>query len=247
MDRSGDSSTAGNAANGFGGGAVVVTGAGGALGRAVVTRFREAGRVVVGLDRPGDHLDAIAGDGVHTVAVDLGDRAAVQTAFTAVDALGDQLGGGVGAVVALAGGFVPGKLDEVTEDVVSSLFGSNVDSVLWTVQAAAPRLAARGGGAVVTVGSKTALGGSAPVVHAASKAAVVRLTQVLADELRPQGIRVNAVLPSVIDTPANRSWMPADLAARAVAPAAIATVIEFLCGPGAAPISGAAIPVYGDA
>ena len=97
------------------------------------------------------------------------------------------------------------------------------------------------------VGSKTAVTGPAPVVHAASKAAVVRLTQLLADELRGDRIRVNAVLPSVIDTPANRTWMSDDLAARAVAPAAIAKVIAFLCGPDAAPISGAAIPVYGDA
>ena len=87
----------------------------------------------------------------------------------------------------------------------------------------------------------------APVAHATSKSAVVRLAQILADELRPQHIRVNAVLPSVIDTPANRTWMSADLAARAVAPSAIAKVIAFLCGPDAAPISGAAIPVYGDA
>jgi NAD(P)-dependent dehydrogenase (short-subunit alcohol dehydrogenase family) len=99
----------------------------------------------------------------------------------------------------------------------------------------------------VNVGSKTAVQGPGPVAHATSKAAVVRLTQLLADELRPQRIRVNAVLPSVIDTPANRSWMSEDLAARAVAPAAIAKVIAFLCSPDAAPISGAAIPVYGDA
>jgi NAD(P)-dependent dehydrogenase (short-subunit alcohol dehydrogenase family) len=97
------------------------------------------------------------------------------------------------------------------------------------------------------VGSKTAVTGPAPVVHATSKAAVVRLVEILADELRPQHIRVNAVLPSVIDTPANRSWMSEELASRAVAPAAIAKVIAFLCGPDAAPISGAAIPVYGDA
>jgi NAD(P)-dependent dehydrogenase (short-subunit alcohol dehydrogenase family) len=74
----------------------------------------------------------------------------------------------------------------------------------------------------------------------------VRASELLADELRPQGIRVNCVLPSVIDTPANRAWMSADLAARAVAPAAIAKVIAFLIGPDAAPISGARVPVYGD-
>jgi NAD(P)-dependent dehydrogenase (short-subunit alcohol dehydrogenase family) len=76
---------------------------------------------------------------------------------------------------------------------------------------------------------------------------VVRASELLAEELRPQQIRVNCVLPSVIDTPANRTWMSADLAARAVAPAAIAKVIAFLIGPDAAPISGARIPVYGNA
>ena len=102
-------------------------------------------------------------------------------------------------------------------------------------------------GSILAVGSKTAVQGTAPVAHATSKAAVVRLTQLLADELRPDRIRVNAVLPSVIDTPANRSWMSANLAARAVSPAAIAKVIVFLSGPDAAPISGATVPVYGDA
>jgi NAD(P)-dependent dehydrogenase (short-subunit alcohol dehydrogenase family) len=75
---------------------------------------------------------------------------------------------------------------------------------------------------------------------------VVRATELLADELRPPGIRVNCVLPSVIDMPANRAWMPDALAARAVAPAAIAKVIAFLIGPDAAPTSGARVPVYGD-
>jgi NAD(P)-dependent dehydrogenase (short-subunit alcohol dehydrogenase family) len=103
------------------------------------------------------------------------------------------------------------------------------------------------GGAIVTVGSKTAVGGPAPVAHATTKAAVVRITELLADELRPQGIRVNCVLPSVIDTPANREWMSPSLAARAVSPGAIAKVISFLVGPDSAPISGARIPVYGDA
>jgi len=96
------------------------------------------------------------------------------------------------------------------------------------------------------MGSKTAVTGPAPLAHATSKAAVVRASELLAEELRPQHIRVNCVLPSVIDTPANRTWMPADLAARAVAPAAVARVIAFLIGPDAAPVSGARIPVYGD-
>ncbi|MGQ0576392.1 MAG: SDR family oxidoreductase [Pseudonocardia sp.] len=222
--------------------AVLVTGAAGALGHAVVDEFRSAGRPVVALDRPGERLDALGTRaGVHAVPVDLADRAAVHAAFATLPDLDAD------ALVCLAGGFTPGALAEVDEDVLDGLFRSNFGSVLWCAQAAAPRFAGRGGGAIVTVGSKTAVGGPAPVAHAASKAAVVRLTELLAHELRGQRIRVNAVLPSVIDTPANRTWMSADLAARAVAPAAIAKVIAFLCGPDAGPISGAAIPVYGDA
>lgn len=224
--------------------AVIVTGAAGALGHAVVAEFLAAGRAVVALDRPGERLDALGrSDGVHAVAVDLSGRAAVLTAFETIDALPVT----PDALVGLAGGFTPGSLADLDEETLDSLWRSNFGSALWTAQAAAPRLAARGGGAIVTVGSKTAVAGAAPVAHATSKAAVVRLTSLLAEELRGQRIRVNAVLPSVIDTPANRSWMSDDLAARAVAPAAVAKVIAFLCGPDAAPISGAAIPVYGDA
>jgi NAD(P)-dependent dehydrogenase (short-subunit alcohol dehydrogenase family) len=222
--------------------AVIVTGAAGALGHAVVEEFLAGGRAVVALDRPSERLDALGErENVHAIGVDLAAREAVQEAFTQVDALPVT----PNALVGLAGGFTPGKLADTTEDVVTSLFTSNYGSALWTAQAVATRFAP--GAAIVMVGSKTAVTGPAPVVHATSKAAVVRLVEILADELRPQHIRVNAVLPSVIDTPANRSWMSEDLAARAVAPAAIAKVIAFLCGPDAAPISGAAIPVYGDA
>ena len=224
--------------------AVIVTGAAGALGHAVVAEFRAAGRPVVALDRPGERLDSLgAQEGVYAVPVDLGGRAAVQAAFAEVDALPVT----PDALVALAGGFVPGSLAEVDEEQLDGLWRSNFGSALWTAQAVAPRLAARGGGAIVTVGARTAVSGAAPVAHATSKAAVVRLTGLLAEELRADRIRVNAVLPSTIDTPANRTWMTPQEAERAVAPEAIAKVIAFLCGPDATPISGAAIPVYGDA
>jgi NAD(P)-dependent dehydrogenase (short-subunit alcohol dehydrogenase family) len=224
--------------------AVIVTGAAGALGHAVVAEFRASGRPVVALDRPGDRLDALAAvDGIHARPVDLASRDAVQVAFTAIDGLPVE----PTALVGLAGGYAPGDLADIDEAHLDSMWRSNFGSALWTAQAAAPRFAARGGGAIVNVGSKTAVEGPASIAHGTSKAAVVRLTQLLAHELRGQRIRVNAVLPSVIDTPANRTWMSPELAARAVAPEAIARVIVFLCGPDAAPISGAAIPVYGDA
>jgi NAD(P)-dependent dehydrogenase (short-subunit alcohol dehydrogenase family) len=222
-------------------GLVVVTGAAGALGRAVLAEFRSAGRSVVALDRAGERLDEVGReDGVHPVAADLADRASVAAAWSQIDRIGVPT-----SLVALAGGFRPSSLADLTEELWEEMWRSNVASLLWCAQQAAPRMT--GGGTIVAVGSKTAVGGKAPLAHATSKAAVVRMTELLAEELRPQGVRVNAVLPSVIDTPANRTWMSPELAARAVAPAAIARVIAFLAGPDSAPTSGARVPVYGDA
>jgi NAD(P)-dependent dehydrogenase (short-subunit alcohol dehydrogenase family) len=222
---------------------VVVTGAAGALGRAVVEEFRRDGWLVIGVDRPESPLDELAEQpGVSVVAGELADRDAAVAVWEQIDAIAVP-----SALVALAGAFRPSSLADLTPQVWDEMWQSNVASLLWCCQQAAPRLAAAGGGAIVTVGSKTAVGGSAPVAHATSKAAVVRMTQLLADELRPQGVGVNVVLPSVIDTPANRTWMSADLAGRAVSPAAIARVICFLAGADAAPVSGAQVPVFGDA
>ena len=224
--------------------AAIVTGAAGALGHAVVEEFCAQGRAVIALDRPSPRLDALGeADGVYSIAVDLAARDAVRAAFAQVDDLPVT----ADALVGLAGGFTPASLADTDEDLLDSLWTSNFGSALWTAQAAAARFGANGGGTIVMVGSKTAVSGPAPIAHATSKAAVVRLAQLLSDELRPQHIRVNTVLPSVIDTPANRTWMSPELAARAVAPAAIAKVIAFLCSSDAAPISGAMIPVYGDA
>ncbi|HEY0639542.1 MAG TPA: SDR family NAD(P)-dependent oxidoreductase [Pseudonocardiaceae bacterium] len=221
----------------------VVTGAAGALGRAVLDEFLARGATVVAMDRAGDRLDALdALDGVHAVDVDLTDRAAVHQAWRRVDGLGRT-----SALVCVAGGFDGASLDDTDDAVLAAMLDTNVATALWCVQAAAERMRAAGGGAVVTIGSRTGVSGDGPVAYAAAKAAVVRLTEVLAGELRPHRVRVNCVLPSVIDTPANRTWMSPAALAVAVAPAAIARVAAFLCSADAAPISGAAIPVYGDA
>ncbi len=222
--------------------AVVITGAAGALGKVVVAEFLSRGWEVVALDRPGERLDTLgAGASVHPIPVNLAHQDSVAEAFEQVDAVAAPA-----ALVSLAGGFTPGALSDVDEPTLRRLWETNFASALWCAQAAAPRLAAAGGGAIVNVGSRTAREGKAPVAHGTAKAAVLRLTEILALELQPQRIRVNAVLPSVIDTPANRTWMSESLAARAVPPAAIAKVIAFLCSEDAWPISGAAIPVYGD-
>jgi len=220
----------------------VVTGAAGALGAAVLEDLVARGWTVAALDRPGDRLEAVRRDGVVPVPVDLLDRSSLRAAFERVDDVG-----GPTALVALAGAFRSSSLFDLDEDELSAMWSTNVTALLWCCQAAAPRMAAAGGGSIVTVGSRSAVSGSAPVAYGAAKAAVVRATEVLADELRPQRIRVNCVLPSVIDSPANRSWMSPQLAARAVPPSAIAPVIAFLLGPESAPVNGARIPVYGDA
>jgi NAD(P)-dependent dehydrogenase (short-subunit alcohol dehydrogenase family) len=221
----------------------VVTGAAGALGSAVLDDLTGRGWTVAAFDRPGDRLDEAARrDGVVPVPVDLLDPASVRAAWERVDEVGAPT-----ALVALAGGFRASSLADLDADLLAAMWDVNVAALVWCCQAAAPRMAAAGGGAVVTVGARSAVSGAAPVAYGAAKAAVVRATEVLADELRPQRIRVNCVLPSVIDSPANRSWMSPALAAKAVPPSAIAPVIAFLIGPDSAPVSGARIPVYGDA
>jgi NAD(P)-dependent dehydrogenase (short-subunit alcohol dehydrogenase family) len=221
----------------------IVTGAAGALGSAVLDDLTGRGWTVAALDRPGDRLDqAGRRDGVVPVPVDLLDRTSVAAAFEQVDGVGAPT-----ALVALAGAFRSSSLADLDEDLLGAMWSTNVTALLWCAQAAAPRMAAAGGGSIVTVGSRSAVSGAAPVAYGASKAAVVRATEVLADELRPQRIRVNCVLPSVIDSPANRSWMSAALAAKAVPPSAIAPVIAFLLSAESTPVSGARIPVYGDA
>lgn len=225
---------------------VVVTGAAGAVGRAVVAEFSRRGDTVIALDMEGEALDRVAdlaSEGtVHPIAADLADRAAVDAAWKQADAFGP-----VRALVALAGGFSGTALADLDQTGLETMLHSNFTSALWCCQAAAQRMTESGGGAIVTVGSRTAVAGTGPVAHATSKAAVVRLTEVLAEDLKRSGVRANTVLPSVIDTPQNRSWMSADLAERAVAPEAVARVIAFLCSDDAEPISGARIPVYGQA
>jgi NAD(P)-dependent dehydrogenase (short-subunit alcohol dehydrogenase family) len=220
---------------------VVVTGGAGALGRAVLAHLTAHDVQVVAMDRPGAALEEVGrAPGVVPVAAELADRTDVLRAWKDIDAIGAPTG-----LVALAGGFTPGKLAALDEETFDGLWSGNVSTLLWSAQQAAERMAP--GSSIVTVGSKTAVAGPAPIGHASTKAAVVRITELLAEELRPAGIRVNSILPSVLDTPGNRSWMSAELAARAVSTEAVAKVIAFLLGPDSAPISGARIPVYGDA
>jgi NAD(P)-dependent dehydrogenase (short-subunit alcohol dehydrogenase family) len=213
----------------------LITGATGGLGGAVVERFAADGWDVVGVDkRPGSDRDS-----VRFLEADLFDQGEVERA---VAEAGDDLQ----AVVNLVGGFAQGgRVHETPIDEFERQFRLNLRPTYLVTAAAIPRMRA---GTVVCVGTRAALRpfpGAAGYI--ASKAALLALVRALDAEYRDDGIRVNAVLPSVIDTPANRDAMPDADHDAWVKPAAIADVIHFLSTPASAPISGAEVPVYGRA
>jgi len=214
----------------------VVTGAQGALGQAVVAALRAQGWTVAALDRVANEA---GDDGVHPMEVDLTDRAAVHEAWARVDQLGRA-----GALVNVAGGWAPGDIGAIDEDNLAGQIHINVSTALWSCQAAAPRLTAAGG-AIVNVGSRSALTGTDPIAYSLSKGAIVRLTSLLSEQFKESRVRVNAVLPALLDTPANRANMPSGAMVKAVPVDAVAKVIAFLCGPDGWPVNGAIIPVYG--
>jgi NAD(P)-dependent dehydrogenase (short-subunit alcohol dehydrogenase family) len=213
----------------------LITGATGGLGTAVVECFAAGGWDVVGVDKRPSHDR----DGVRFLEADLFDQAEVEQA---VAQAGDELR----AVVNLVGGFAQGgRVHETPIEEFERQFTLNLRPTYLVTAAAIPRMRQ---GTIVCVGTRAALRpfpGAAGYV--ASKAALLALVRALDSEYRDDGIRINAVLPSVIDTPANRESMPGADHDAWVAPSAIAGVIHFLSSDESAPISGAEIPVYGRA
>ena len=230
----------------FAGRTVIVTGGTGALGGPVVRGFLEAGaRVLVTYVAEGEVAPfwqrfADAADRVELHRCDV--RAAAE-----VDALLRQVpSGALQAVVNLAGGYRWTKIADADDATLEHLLDLNLRTTFAMCRAAAPALVAAGGGAIVNVSARAALRGEAGNgVYGATKAAVLALTQSLSAELKRDGVNVNAVLPSIIDTPANRRAMPKSDPASWVAPGDLANVIVFLASDAAAAVHGAAIPVYG--
>lgn len=223
----------------------VVTGAAGALGRAVVDEFGQRGVPLVAVVHSAEaaaRLSRAHPSALDVEVADLADPDAVAALWQRLDARD----GSPSFLVNAVGGYRGGRLVDSAPDDYRHLLGLNLDTAWWSSREAARRMQDAGGGSIVNVAARPAVeGGSGSAAYAVSKAAVVKLTQVLAAEMKPAGVRVNAILPAVIDTPDNRAVMPPDRIARAVPPDAIAKVIAFLCGPDAWPISGAIIPVYG--
>jgi NAD(P)-dependent dehydrogenase (short-subunit alcohol dehydrogenase family) len=144
------------------------------------------------------------------------------------------------------GAFEPGDALAATPETFGRMIDVNLGAALWLSQAVTPHMRQRGSGAIVHVTARPGLEPTAGMAaYSASKAALVHLTRTLDLELRPHGIRVNAVAPQLMDTASNRATFPADVIAHAVAPEAIAGVIAFLVSDAAAPVSGAILPAYG--
>src|SRR5947209_9405320 len=226
----------------------IVTGGTGGLGAAVVGRLLDDGWQVVvpwvferELERVSER------PGLELVQADLfePDAAAAVVARAAAGGAQRPLRG----LVNLVGGFAAGsRVHETKIDEFEKQFRLNLRPTYLMVQAAVPPMLEHGGGSIVCVGTRAALQpfpGAAGYI--ASKAAVIAFAAAVAAEYKTDRIRCNVVLPSVIDTPANRASLPNADHERWVKPAEIAAVIAHLLSPDAAPTSGAAIPVYGRA
>jgi NAD(P)-dependent dehydrogenase (short-subunit alcohol dehydrogenase family) len=221
--------------------AVLVAGGTGHLGIAVVRELLAAGYDVTATWIVAGERERLAGEDVTLVECDLFDPAATQAAVASVTDLE--------AVVNLVGGYAEGpRVHETDPDQFDWMMRLNVKPGFLLARAAMPQLAQRGGGAFVGVSARAALRpfpGAAGYI--ASKAAVLALIQALDAEYKRDGIRCNAILPSVIDTPANRAAQPDADYSKWVQPEEIAKVVRFLVSDESAPISGAAVPVYGRA
>jgi NAD(P)-dependent dehydrogenase (short-subunit alcohol dehydrogenase family) len=155
--------------------------------------------------------------------------------------------GSINVLANTAGGWRGGKpVHETPLDTLDFLLNLNARTVFISSSAVVPAMLEQGSGQIVNVAARAAMGSAnRNGAYAASKSAVVRLTETMAAELKQEGIRVNCVLPGTIDTPQNRQAMPKADYSRWVAPEAIADVMLFLTSDAARAVSGAAVPVYG--
>lgn len=226
---------------------VIVTGAGGALGAAVGAAFARSGaRRVLMLDIQESVLQracALFPEQMRAHALDLRDISTVQDSFAHL--IADE--GAPDLVCNIAGGFDCGPaVHETTPELWQRMVDLNVVTLLNVTRMVVPPMLAAKRGCIVNVAAQGAVTGKPGMgAYCATKSAVARLTESMAFELRESGINVNAVAPTIIDTPANRKAMPDADPTRWVAIADLVAVIEFLASPAARALHGAVIPVSG--
>jgi 3-oxoacyl-[acyl-carrier protein] reductase len=223
---------------------VIVTGASGALGTAVTSACVARGWRVAGIDHrshpppaprdPSPSTPFVVGN------VDLSSMDAARRAVAAIDAHFGRIDG----LVNVAGTFRFETVEDADEASWESLFATNLKTAVNASVAALPHLRRSPAGRIVNIGAASALKGAAGMAgYTASKSAVHRFTESLAAELVGTSVTVNAVLPTTLDTPANRAAMPDNDGSRFVPPAQVAKVILFLLSPEASSVNGALIPV----
>lgn len=227
---------------------VIVTGAAGNLGGAVARAFASQGARLALVDLDPQAIERTrqglpAGCESAAFPTDLMDAGAVSAM---ADAVAAQFGR-VDVLANIAGGFTMGPpVHETPDKDWELMLNLNARTVFYCCRAVVPRMLASGGGRIINVSARAATRGVGHMgPYCTSKAAVITLTEALADELKEQGINVNCVLPGTLDTPQNRAAMPDQDPGRWVPLEALADVILFLASDAARAVSGAAVPVYG--
>jgi NAD(P)-dependent dehydrogenase (short-subunit alcohol dehydrogenase family) len=223
--------------NDFSGKVVVVTGAAGVLGGAVATEFASRGATLALVDI----VDISARSA--SFVCDLTDAAACREL---VGGIVRRLGR-LDVLANVAGGFAMGEtVHETTDATWQAMFDINVHTMLNMVRACVPQMLSQRSGRIVNIGARAGMRGAARMgAYCAAKSTVIRLTESLAEELKEHGINVNCVLPSIIDTPRNRTDMPDADFSKWVAPVELARAIAFLASDQCNAIHGAALPVEG--
>lgn len=228
------------------GAVVLIAGATGGVGTVAAPAFARAGASLALVSRSQERLEHLALSAGVPVdrrllhAADLTDPAQARGAVNATLARFGRLD----VVVNLVGSWAPGKIASTSDDLWHGQLATNLHAVFYVLREAVPRMS--GGGAIVNVANALPVEGrGGQLAYAVAKGGVITLTQSLALELKPRGIRVNVILPRNIDTPGNRALQPnADYTSWPSA-ADVAHVVLFLSSPGAAAVSGALVPVYG--
>src|ERR1700689_3468144 len=219
----------------------IVVGAGGEVGRATAELLAGAGYTVVGTDRSEQKLKELP-DGIRREAGDATDPAAAKSL---IDRIAAQAGPPE-VLVNTIGTFRLGEAVTATPEDLKLLMDVNLGAALWLSQAVEPHMRQLGKGSIVVVSARPGTDPTAGMAaYSLSKAALTHLVRILDLELRPHGIRVNAVAPQLINTALNRTLFPPEQLPHPVQPDANANLIPFLAGDLAAPVSGAIAPAYG--
>ena len=225
---------------------VLVTGGTGALGRAITKAFIASNATVISSyvsDREVDQLEAQIKSVVHLIKADIGKEEEVKKLVSSILVKYGQ----IHILVNVVGGYIGGKsvaeLDEKEWDLMMNM---NLKSAFLISKNVIPQMISSKNGKIVHVSSRTGLKSSGyDSAYAASKSGLIRLVESLSDEVKELNINVNCIMPSTIDTEANRIAMPNADHSRWVKPLDLANIVLFLCSEEGKAITGAAVPTYG--